>query len=136
LIMKMDIEGCEWDVFQQAEASILEQFSQITIEFHGLIAAAYDSIALDTVVSVLRKINKTHQSVHLHANGSAIPLWIGGLVLADVMEVTYFRRDDGKRKFVPCVRQFPTELDQPTYEGGFDVYLGRFDRDAQINKPV
>ena len=136
LIMKMDIEGCEWDVFQQAEESIIDQFCQIVIEFHGLVAAAYDHKALVTVANVLEKINETHQSVHVHANGSTIPLLIGGLVLSDVMEVTYLRRSGGKHKFVPNTRQFPTELDQPTYQGGYDVYLGRFDGDAQTNEHV
>jgi len=130
LIMKIDIEGCEWDVFRQADVSIIGQFSQIVIELHGLIEAAYDPKALDTFVGVLGKINKTHQSVHVHANGSSIPLLIGGLVMPDVMEVTYVRRHDEKYNFVPNARQFPTELDQPTLQGGCDVYLGRFDCDA------
>lgn len=136
LIMEMDIEGCEWDVFQHAELDVIDQFSQIVIEFHGLVAAAYDHEALMTVVSVLKKINKTHQSVHVHANGSTIPLLIGGLALSDVMEVTYLRRGGGKHKFVPNTRQFPTELDQPTYQGGHDVYLGRYDGDTQMNGRV
>jgi len=136
LIMKMDIEGCEWDVFQKAEESILDQFAQIVVEFHGLVAAVYDHEALMTVVSVLEKINKTHQSVHVHANGSTVPLLIGGLAISDVMEVTYLRRGDGKHKFVLNARQFPTELDQPTYQGGYDVYLGRFDGDSPMIEQV
>lgn len=130
LIMKMDVEGCEWDVFQQAETGIINQFSQIIIEFHDLIAAVYDSGKLVTVLSVLEKINKTHQSVHAHANGSTVPLSIGDLALSDVMEITYLRRDADKYQFVPNTRQFPTDLDQPTYAGGYDVYLGRFDADS------
>jgi len=130
LIMKMDIEGCEWDVFQHADIGSIEQFSQIVIEFHGLVAATYDHEALMTVLSVLDKINTTHQSVHVHANGSTIPLLIGGLVLSDVMEVTYVRRSGVTHKFVPNTRQFPTELDQPTYQSGYDVYLGRFASDS------
>jgi len=133
LIMKMDIEGCEWDVFQYAETGILDQFSQIVVEFHGLVAAVYDREALMTVVSVLQKINKTHQSVHVHANGSSVPLLIGGLALPDVMEVSYLRRRGGKHKFIPNTRQFPTELDQPTFQSGHDVYLGRFEGDQTTN---
>ena len=132
MIMKMDIEGCEWDVFQHAESSIIDQFSQIVVEFHDLIAAVYDAKVLSTVVGVLEKINKTHQVLHVHANGSSIPLWIGGLVMPDVIEVTYARRVGGTPKFVPSARQFPTELDQPTYPGGYDIYLGRFDCDTQM----
>lgn len=136
LIMKMDIEGCEWDVFQHVEPGNIDQFSQIVIEIHGLVAAVYDPKALATVMGVLRKINETHQSVHVHANSSGIPLWVGGLVIADVMEVTYLRRVDQKNKFVPSSRQFPTELDQPTFQGGHDVYLGKFACDGQMINPV
>lgn len=34
-VLKIDIEGAEWDAFDATEASILDRFSQIVCEFHG-----------------------------------------------------------------------------------------------------
>jgi hypothetical protein len=77
------------------------------------------------VVEVLKKINQTHQSVHIHANSVNAPTWVGGLVLPSLLEVTYVRRADFKDRLVANTRQFPTELDQPTFDWP-DLYLAGF----------
>ena len=115
LLMKMDIEGCEWDVLEETTTEAISQFSQIVIELHGLSKAVFTQDHL-SVVKVLQKINQTHQCIHVHANGSSLPLWIGDHVLPDLLEVTYIRRTDVKGKLMMNTRQFPTELDQPTFE--------------------
>ena len=125
LIMKMDIEGCEWDVFSAAPSNVIGQFSQIVLELHGLCPAAPDpQYAL--VVNVLRKINQTHQCVHVHANTNSDRLWIGDLVLPELLEVTYVRRSDFQDKLVANTRRFPTEIDQPTFENMPDFELDSF----------
>lgn len=128
LIMKMDVEGCEWDVFKEAASGVIGQFSQLVVEFHGLSSAAYDQKYL-SIVNVLKKINQTHQSIHVHANGINAPLWIGKLVLPELFEVTYIRRTDVKDKLIANIRQFPTEIDRPVSEGWPDLYLGNFSGD-------
>jgi len=124
LILKMDIEGCEWDVFKQAAPGILSQFSQIVVELHGL--TVFDGVKHKMIVEVLGKIHETHQSVHVHANSGITPFWIGDLVLPEVLEVTYVRRDDFRDRFIKNTRQFPTELDQPSFKTWPEIYLGSF----------
>jgi hypothetical protein len=128
LIMKIDVEGCEWDIFQEAESSVIGQFSQIIVEFHELTFTAYNQNYLP-IVNVLKKINQTHQSIHVHANNINLPLWIGKLVLPTELEVTYIRRTEVKDKLVANTRQFPTEIDQPTLPLWPDIYLGSFSND-------
>ncbi len=125
LIMKMDVEGREWDIFKEAASEVIGQFSQLVVEFHGLSSAAYGQKHL-SIVNVLKKINQTHQSIHVHANNISAPLWIGKLVLPDLLEVTYIRRADVKDKLIANIRQFPTEIDRPNFEGWPDLYLGNF----------
>ncbi len=36
LLLKMDIEGYEWAVFEETPSAVIGQFSQIVIELHGL----------------------------------------------------------------------------------------------------
>ena len=125
LIMKMDIEGCEWDVLSAAPADVISRFSQIVLEFHGLCPAAPDPDYL-AVVAVLKKINQTHQCVHVHANTNSDRLWIGDLVLPELLEVTYVRRADFQNQLVPNTRRFPTEIDQPTFANMPDFELDSF----------
>jgi hypothetical protein len=126
LIMKMDVEGCEWDVLDEAPFQVIGQFSQIVVEFHHLTDAVHDPARMSNVRRILDKINRTHQCVHVHANGKRPPLCVGPLVLPDKLEVTYARRADWEGRFSVGRRQFPTELDQPSREGWPDVYLGTF----------
>ena len=125
LIMKMDVEGHEWEVFAETPSGVLNQFCQFVVEFHNLTNAAYDPNCR-FMIEVLNKINATHQCVHLHANGGGVPLWIGGLVIPALLEVTYIRRRDVEGALIPNERQFPTAIDHPTFKGWPDIYLGRF----------
>lgn len=134
LLMKMDIEGCEWDVLEETTTETISQFSQIVIELHGLSQGVFTQDHL-SVVKVLRKVNQTHQCIHVHANGSSLPLWIGNHVLPDLLEVTYIRRTDVKGQLVMNTRQFPTDLDQPTFEYLPDISLGSFTPSDNSLKP-
>jgi len=125
LILKMDIEGCEWDVLEQVSSERIGQFSQIVIEFHKLTPFGSEASHRGTV-QALEKINLTHQSVHVHANSVAVPVWIGGLVLPSLIEVTFVRRSDFAGRFEPGTRRFPTELDMPTHPQWPDILLGGF----------
>ena len=125
LILKMDIEGYEWSVFEETSSAVIGQFLQIVIELHGLIPSR-STEDLSQVLSVLKKMNQTHQSVHVHANGHCPISWLGELALPNLLEVTYVRRADYADRFVPNTRTFPTEIDQPTFPWLPDVNLGTF----------
>ena len=62
MILKMDIENSEWNVFEEINDKILKQFKYIVGEFH--FSKKYESI----YSSVFKKLNKTHQIFHLHCN--------------------------------------------------------------------
>jgi len=125
LILKIDVEGYEWGVFTQCSQNVLAQFSQIVVEFHDLVTA-FDGDRHREVVAALTRLNKTHQSVHVHANGHEIPIWISGLVLPPLLEVTYVRRNDYEKQLIANTRQFPTELDQCSAPGWPDIDLSYF----------
>ena len=126
LIMKMDVEGCEWDIFSETPSEIINQFSQMVVEFHGLSPFIEES-KHQTIICTLQKINLTHQCIHVHANSyPGVPAMIGGLVLPPLLEVTFIRRSDFEDRLIENKRQFPTELDQPTIAGWPDILLRRF----------
>lgn len=126
----MDGEGCKWDIFKEATSDVISQFSQFVVEFHGLSWSTYDQKYL-SIVSVLKKINQTYQSIHVHVNGTSAHLWIGEFVLPLTFEVTYIRRTDVKDKLIVNTRQLSTEIDQPTFVDWPDTYLGSFPSDKE-----
>jgi hypothetical protein len=121
LILKIDIEGGEWDVFASMPAEQLEQFSQIVLEFHDL-HRLNEADRIWRVLEVLTHLHRTHQSVHVHANNWGTMVTIGGITLPDVIEVTYARRSD--HTFIQCHRIFPTPLDFPNNPERADLFLG------------
>ena len=127
LLLKMDVEGWEWDVFSECSSTLLDQFQQIVVEYHGLTRAAYEPGRFEEMIAVLEKLNRTHQVIHVHANSRSALVAVKRLVLPDLLEVTYIRRSDFAHRIESDQRVFPTALDEPTFEASPDIYLGRFD---------
>jgi len=90
MILKIDIEGDEWDVLCSMDENILKHFSQIVFEFHGLIYPKNE----EKVRSAMEKLNHTHQLVHIHANNFGDYLQLGGVILPELIEGTYLLRDE------------------------------------------
>lgn len=125
LLLKMDIEGYEWSVFDETPSEVINQFHQIVIELHGL-SPQKSKEELSVIFSVLSKINKTHQPIHIHANGHTPVSWLGHWAIPQLLEVTYIRREDYAERFIQNNRSFPTDIDQPTFPWLPDVPLGKF----------
>lgn len=121
LILKMDIEGSEWELLNAIPFETLLQFSQIVAEFHSFTFVDGDEHYQD-VTGALRKLNETHKLVHIHANNCGWLGMIGGVTLPDAFEVTYVRRND--HQFEECRRVFPTSIDMPCNPNAADYYLG------------
>jgi hypothetical protein len=121
LILKMDIEGGEWDMLAVMPTKLLEQFSQIVIEFHRL-RQLNEADRIWRILEVLTHLHRTHQPVHVHANNWSRLVTISGITLPNVVEMTYARRSD--HTFVPCHRIFPTALDFANHPARPDLYLG------------
>ena len=74
LIIKMDIEGAEWDSLLAAPDELLASIPQIAMEMHG-----FDD---PKIVKVLRKLNRNFYLVNLHFNNwsctpkaAPLPAW-------------------------------------------------------------
>ncbi len=120
IILKMDIETAEWDVFESMDEQTLSRFSQMIVEFHCFYLNSIDWAA--KIEAVLCKLNKTHQVINLHANNYGYLGIMGGVVIPSTIEVTYVRRRD--HEFTDCKKVFPTPLDNPCRADAPDHYLG------------
>jgi hypothetical protein len=123
LILKVDIEGAEWDVFDTIPEESLIRFRQIIVEFHGLFQMGNTAL-FKKISNGLTKISKTHHLMNFHTNNWAAFHVISGIPLPDVIEATYLRRENEDPKsyrIVPLSRMLndPNNQDLPDYDPNF-----------------
>lgn len=120
MVLKVDIEGCEWEVLSKIDVYILYKFNQIVIEYHSI----EKTDNLEMIKKALENINKTHQLVHIHANNCGKIFKLGDIVLPNTLEATYLNKS--YYDFKESEKVFPTELDESCKAGFGDVYLGKW----------
>lgn len=92
LLLKMDIEGAEWDTLKNTEPKTLTKFRQIVVEFHWL-ENIFDDQYYETALEVLHKLSKTHFVLNAHPNNNGDTLIVENLLFPGVIEISYLRRD-------------------------------------------
>jgi hypothetical protein len=93
LILKMDVEGAEFDAIGETSDDVLARFEQIGIEIHYL-AHLGDESFRQRFVRMLHKLNHQFTLFHVHANncdGTNAIHMVNGLPVSNVLELTYIR---------------------------------------------
>lgn len=92
LILKMDIEGDEWKILDEASPELLKKFKQVVIEFHQL--ESIDSeFNFQLFFRVFEKMRLSHNVINVHGNNWDSFKVIHGQIWANALEVTYLRKD-------------------------------------------
>jgi hypothetical protein len=123
LILKIDIEGAEWKVFDSIDVKLLRNFQQIVCEFHDF-SKVIHSEWYERAMRVFSKLTVYHRVVHVHANNWAPLLIVANVPFPDVLEVTFFRSDN--HYFIESQETFPTQIDYPNNPKCADIFLGNF----------
>jgi len=103
LLMQMDIEGFEYEVFSCVSDELLNRFRIIVIEFHNL------DILDKTKPRIFKKLLNTHSCLHLHPNNCCGPVKVFNLEIPKVMEFTFLRKD--RIESASYRNDFPHSLD-------------------------
>jgi Methyltransferase FkbM domain len=119
-ILKIDVEGAEWEAFGEAPAHLLRRFAQITVEFHALEFLEKPDFNA-TAMRALAALAQDFAPVHVHANNWGGIGYVGGLPLPTTIEVTYARRD--LFRTAPSRTFYPTPLDTPNCDARPDFAL-------------
>ena len=131
MILKMDVEGAEWGFLEQVSSETLSQFSQMSFEFHGIPSHKNP----DLVLEVFRKINRTHQLVHIHANNCGNYISFGHKNFCELLELSYVLR--GKYTFCDNYDvNLPLNIDEVNIPSLPEIPLGRWNEDAEIGERV
>jgi hypothetical protein len=123
LILKMDIENSEWDVFDHTPEPILAKFAQIVCEFHNL-SYLTDSTFRARAQRVFGKLHRLFAVVHVHGNNCCRVVNVFNITLPDLLEVTFANR--ARYSFVESDEIFPTPLDVPNCPHVPSIVLGTF----------
>ena len=100
---------------------LLKKFHQIIIEFHECADFSDLSFAFKRL-AVFERLLKNHLPVHIHANNNSHYIIVGGVPAANVLEVTYIRKDG--HEFSESREIFPTSIDMPCNPLQAEIYLG------------
>ena len=88
MILKIDIESDEWDVFQAISSNILKQFKFIIGEFH--LNNENKFIQLE----IIKKLKMTHQIFHLHCNNCLNDIiYFEGYYICPVLEISFIQNE-------------------------------------------
>jgi hypothetical protein len=123
MLLKIDVEGAEWDVFENISSKTLMKFDQIVVEFHGLNFFDRDSFRV-RADKVFRNIAHSHSCIHIHGNNYGSISVVKNIPLPEVIEITYARHD--RFEFIESHDIFPTRLDDPCNSNFPDLFLGNF----------
>lgn len=111
MLLKIDIEGDEFDSLLNATDETLNKFMCIVAEFHWL-----RDEDKKHKIECFRKLNNLFYIIHVHANNhSPITVKEDFYHLPDVMEITFIRKDLIDGEVVLSKDKFPTKLDFPNH---------------------
>lgn len=109
LLLQIDIEGAEYEVFLGASDALMRRFRIIVAEFHAL-DQLWNEPFFNLISSVFGKILQSHHCIHIHPNNHSGRTFIEGLEIPAVMEFTFLRTD--RMEPSGYVTAFPHLLDR------------------------
>ena len=108
-LLKIDIEGHEYETIQALDMDFQVRASQIILELHNVLPKLYHSPL--EIFSLVEKLLKTHELVHIHGNNYEYAINTNGSTIPNVLELTFARKDFVSSSF--DVAKFPRVLDAP-----------------------
>jgi hypothetical protein len=117
LILKMDVDGAEFDALEAVPDDTLDRFEQIVLEVHWL--NNLDDLAFrDRFLRIFRRLNSAFTLFHVHANNCDGPnglAIVSGIPVSTMLELSYVRSASVHR--LPSQTLYPTALDYPNVQG-------------------
>lgn len=121
IILQIDVEGKEWEFFDNIDTVHMQKFSQIVGEFHGLA----DKHNLQRYKRIFNKIIRTHIPIHFHYNNYGPIICFEDFLVSNLFEISFLRRD--LAKFISSKISYPTDLDYPNLQNIPEVHIGKFE---------
>ncbi len=108
LLLQIDIEGYEYEVFLSTSEALMQRLRIIVAEFHHL-DQLWSRPFFNLARRAFDKILQTHACVHIHPNNCCGSLQMDGVDIPRVMEFTFLRSD--RIEHSSHQNDFPSSLD-------------------------
>ena len=109
LLLQMDIERAEYEVFHSLSEKTINRFRIMVIEFHDL-DEIWNYPFFKVMSRVFKKILQTHHCVHIHPNNIANKSKLNGIETVQAMEFTFYKKERINK--VQHQTSFPHKLDR------------------------
>ena len=109
LLLQMDIERMEYEVFHSLSEKTINRFRIMVIEFHDL-DEIWNYSFFKIMSRAFKKILQTHHCVHIHPNNITNKRKLNGIETIQAMEFTFYRKD--RINSVRHQALFPHKLDR------------------------
>ena len=96
-ILKMDVEGAEWDTFATAPKEVISAFDQIVLEVHWLQHLFHPPFAYP-VIAALAALNESHTLYHVHSNNFCKMHIVDDMPVPSVLELSYVKTAAVRRR--------------------------------------
>lgn len=115
IILKIDIEGAEWEVLNKLNRNVLNKVDQIIIEFHNLFEVLRNRDKFNRTLDVLQMLSDSFLTVNVNPNNWGNAQILHGVIFPDVIEVTYLRKNLTKLNTLNTFssKGYPNNPDQP-----------------------
>ena len=91
MILKIDVEHCEWVSLIDLPDNILTKFKYIIIEYHF-----NTKNEIELYYKVLKKIEKNHQVFYLRCHGRSTIIMLGDYMICRYLEVSYIIKENNQ----------------------------------------
>ena len=118
IILKLDVEGAEWQVLENILDESSKDIVAIVLEIHKLYR--YEKIM--SYIKLFKKINSKFTLVHLHGNNICSLVTFGNKKLSDVLELTLINNNLIGEKVIMS-HSLPSEKDYPNAKEKDDLLL-------------
>lgn len=121
VILKIDIEGSEYEALATISEDSYKLFEQIIIELHDINETRLIS---SSFTALLEEIRKEFYLVHIHGNNNDGFVMAGGAAVPQTLELTFLSKRYGVKEVIGSAI-FPRSIDYPCATG-IDLQLGAF----------
>ena len=71
LVLKLDVEGAEWNTLLSAPGEVLEHIDQMAVEFHWLQGGSTGWLHEDKYIAALKRLKQFFEIAHVHFNNAS-----------------------------------------------------------------
>ena len=91
-VIKIDVEGAEWEIFNTFDFRCLKNFNTLVVEFHEINEMLKNQDKQQMVIDVLSSINRYFVPVYFSPNNWSQVIRSGKQLMPNVFEIVYINR--------------------------------------------